>query len=92
MYGIEMKIPEEIMDRMPTDLTKLVEFLLPYASKMVDDYEQSFLARTKNLPLGGKLTRYERSQLTDFILDRLVGPLRDKLQSQPEPTSLPRSA
>jgi hypothetical protein len=91
---LEIKLPDEVMEKLPAGKSELVTFLSRLVDDEIADYEQDFQRRVQGV-MGASLSRYEKSMLKDFILDRVLGKeLRKHLEepTQPQPFSVPREA
>ena len=68
---LDVRLPEEVLERLPSTKDEMVRYLLPFADEAISEYEKSLAHRVKGV-LGGALARHERAMLRDFILDRLM--------------------
>ncbi len=69
---LEIKLPDEVMEKLPSDRAKLISCLSSLVDEEIADYEHDFQRRVQGT-MGGPLSRYEKSILRDFILDRILG-------------------
>ncbi len=84
--NLSIKLPDEVMESLPTNRSELVACLSRLVDEEISDYERDFQRRVQGT-MGGPLSRYEKSILRDFILDRILGKeLRKHLE---EPGHLP---
>ncbi len=80
--NLSIKLPDEVMESLPTDRSQLVAQLSRLVDEEISDYEQDFRRRVQGT-MGGPLSRYEKSILRDFILDRILGKELRKLLEEP---------
>ena len=74
MIGLlDIKLPTEVMENLPTERSAMVEYVSRYVDEHIKQYEARFIKRVQG-PMGGPLSRYERSLLKDFLLDSILGP------------------
>jgi hypothetical protein len=79
---LEIKLPEHVLEHLPSDKTEMVAYLSKYADEVLRQYEARFQRRVSGT-MGGPLSRYEKSLLRDFVLDMILGKeLRDHLEKQ----------
>jgi len=76
---IDVRLPEEVLENMPSTKEGMVQHLLPTVEAAISDYEKSLRRRVPGV-LGGALDRHEKSILRDFLLDRI---LRNALAEEP---------
>lgn len=69
---LDIRLPDEVMDNLPSDKQALVAYLSNHFDKVISQYELSFQRRVQGA-LGGPLSRYEKTMLKDFLLDAVLG-------------------
>lgn len=72
MSLLEIRLPDDVMDNLPSDKAALVAYLSKHFDQVLEQYEKSFQRRVQGV-LGGPLSRYEKSLLKDFLLDMVLG-------------------
>lgn len=80
--GLEIKLPDEVMERMPSNRAEVVAYLSKYADEVIHQYDVGFQRRVQGV-MAGPLSRYEKALLKDFILDMTLGKeLRQQLEEE----------
>jgi hypothetical protein len=80
---LEIRLPDEIMENLPSDKSSMVTYLSKHLDKVLEAYDAGFQRRVHGV-LGGPLSRYEKSILKDFLLDAVLGKkLREALEAAP---------
>ena len=88
---LEIKLPDHVMEHLPSDKAEMIAHLSKHVDEVIRQYEISVQKRISGT-MGGPLSRYEKSLLRDFILDRILGKeLRETLETgmYEEPEHLP---
>lgn len=67
MKLIEIKLPEELMETLPSDREQLKQRLSEHFDKVIAEYESNFVQQVAGL-LGGRLSRFEKANLKDFLM------------------------
>jgi len=86
MLDLELKLPEEILENMPSGREEMVKYLARYFDTVIDNYDNRFQKRVRG-PLAGPLTRYEKAILKDFLIEMTIGNLEEASKSVPEAIS-----
>ena len=68
---VKITLPEEVMEHMPADRRGMIEYLSRLFDEEADEYSSS-IQRRAGAPLNGPLSRYERSLIKDYLLDKIV--------------------
>jgi len=77
---LEIKLPDHMLEHLPSDKTEMVAYLSKYTDEVLHQYETRFQRRVPGT-MGGPLSRYEKSLLKDFVLDMILGKeLREHLE------------
>lgn len=69
---LEIRLPDEVMETLPTEESELIPFLSRYFDGVIDDYQADVLRDVKGV-MGGPLSRYERATIKDFLIRRVGG-------------------
>ena len=81
---VKITLPDEVMEHLPTDRRGMIEYLSRLFDEEVDEYDSS-LRRRAAAPLNGPLTRYERSFIKDYLLDKIVNASHYDEETQDSP-------
>lgn len=81
---LDVRLPEEVLEGLPSTKDEMVRYLLPFVDSAIVDYEQSLRRRVPG-SMGMPLDRHEKSILRDFMMDRL---LRNVLHEDTNPARL----
>ncbi len=85
MSSLRIKLPDEVMEKLPSDRAEVVAYLSRYADAVIHQYDMGFQRRVQGT-MAGPLSRYEKALLKDFILDMVLGKeLREQLEETPRP-------
>lgn len=77
---IELKLPDEVMDGIPTGSREdVVKYLSKYFDGVIDEYSVRLQRRAKGV-FGEPISKYERSMLKDFLIDQTLGKLEETSQ------------
>jgi hypothetical protein len=76
MADLEFKIPEEILEAMPSGKEAMIRYLAQYFDRVVEKYETRLQGRATGI-MGKPLSRYEKSMLKDFLIDTALGRLEE---------------
>ena len=85
MADAELKLPDEVLENIPSATPEMVKYLARYFESVIDKYDERFQRRMQG-NLGGPLSRYERSILKDFLIDLTLGKIE---ADRSAPESLP---
>jgi hypothetical protein len=74
MNDLELRLPDEILEKVPSGKSDMIKFLSNYFDETIGQYE---LRLTKRVPgmMGNPLSRYERATIKDFLMDLAIGKL-----------------
>lgn len=73
MIDLELKLPAEVMDNIPSGSREdVVRYLAKYFDTVIDKYDARFQKRVQG-GFGGPLSKYEKSILKDFLIDQTLG-------------------
>lgn len=82
MTDLELKIPDDVLETLPTgSREELVQFLSKYFDSVIDGYDIRFQKRVSGA-FGGPLSRYEKSILKDFLIDLTLGRIEENKSSE----------
>jgi hypothetical protein len=77
MTDLELKLPDEVMENIPSgNKEDVVRYLAKYFDTIIDRYDHRFQQRITG-PLGGPLSNYEKSLLKDFLIDQTLGKIEE---------------
>jgi hypothetical protein len=77
---LEIKLPDHVMEHLPSDRSEMILRLSKHVDEVIRQYGISIQNRVPGT-MGGPLSRYEKSLLKDFILDMVLGKdLRNALE------------
>lgn len=77
MTDLELKIPEEVLETLPSNnKAELINSLARYFEEVINKYDVRFQKRVGGA-VGGPLSRYERSILKDFLIDHTLSFLKE---------------
>ena len=79
MSDLEFKLPEDVLENIPSGKQDLINHLAKYFETVIDRYDLRFQKRVAG-PLGAPLSRYEKSILRDFLLDIAIGKIEESKQ------------
>ena len=79
---IDIRLPEEILEAIPSSKEEMVRYLLPFVDVAIDDYEKGLRLRVRGV-MGGPLDKHEKSILRDFMLYRLMRNVQDDVNAHP---------
>lgn len=80
MTNLELKLPDEVMENIPSgSREEVVRYLAKYFDTVIAEYEVRFQKRVQGA-FGQPLSKYERSMLKDFLIDQTLGKL-DEMSS-----------
>lgn len=68
---IDIRLPEEILDNLPSGKDDLVRHLMPSIEEAISEYEKGLRRRVSGL-LGDSLSRYEKAMLRDFLFSFIL--------------------
>lgn len=77
MNDLELKLPEEIIESVPSNKEEMVKYLARYFDEAIDKYDTRLQKRVGGV-FGVPLSRYEKSLLKDFLIDMSLGKLEEK--------------
>lgn len=77
MTDLELKLPEEVLEKIPSGKTEMVKYLATYFDSVIDHYGVRFQKRVQGA-MGGPLSRYEKAILKDFLIDLTMGSLEEE--------------
>lgn len=70
---LEFKLPDEVLENVPSSSKEeMVRYLATYFDSVIEDYNVRLQKRATGA-FGQPLSRYERSLLKDFLIDRTIG-------------------
>ncbi len=79
MMDLEIKLPDEVMDNIPSgNREEVARYLSKYFDGVIGDYDVRFQKRISGA-FGQPLSRYEKSMLKDFLIEMTLG----KIESGP---------
>lgn len=67
---LELRLPEDVLERLPTEKEALIAAVRPHADERIRAYERH-LARRAGI-LGDPLDKREQSLLRDFLIDWML--------------------
>ncbi len=73
MNNFELKLPSDILESIPPSRDDMIRFLAKYFDGVISEYDGRFQRRMGGGPLGGPLSKYERSVIKDFLIDAMLG-------------------
>jgi hypothetical protein len=73
MNNFELKLPSDILENIPPSHEDMIRFLAKYFDGVIADYDGRFQKRVGGGPMGGPLSKYEKSILKDFLIDAVLG-------------------
>lgn len=76
MTDLELKLPEDILENIPSGKDEMVKYLAHYFDKVIDHYDGRFQKRVQGA-MGGPLSRYEKAILKDFLIEMTMGNLEE---------------
>lgn len=76
MTNFELKLPSDILERIPPGHEDMIRFLAKYFDGVIDEYDVRFQKRVGGV-MGGPLSKYEKSILKDFLIDAVLGKLEE---------------
>lgn len=74
MTELELKLPDDVLESIPSSKEDMVKYLSQYFESVIDQYNSRFQKRVQGA-FGGPLSKYERSILKDFLIDVTIGNL-----------------
>lgn len=86
MLDLEIRLPEEVLENMPSGKEEMVKYLAKYFDAVIDNYDNRFQKRVQG-PMAGPLTRYEKAILKDFLIEMALGKMEEASQFSPEAVS-----
>ena len=89
MLDLELKLPTEVLDNIPSRKEDMVQYLAKYFDGIIAKYDVSFQKRVHGV-MGGPLSRYEKSILKDFLIEMAVGNIEQEQASQLAAESITR--
>lgn len=69
---LELRLPDEVMDNIPSGREEMVRYLSTYFDSVIEKYDVRFQKRVSG-PMGGALSKYEKAVLKDFLIDQVIG-------------------
>lgn len=82
MKEFELKLPEDVLENVPTGKDEMLKYLAKYFDSIIDKYDTRFQQRVMGA-MGGPLSRYEKSILKDFLIDAALGHIEAAQQTAP---------
>ena len=79
MIDIELKLPDEVLENVPSGKDEMIKYLAKYFDVVIDKYDIRFQKRVQGV-MGGPLSRYEKSILKDFLIEMAVGNIEQASQ------------
>lgn len=77
MTDLELKIPVEILETLPSGKEAMIRHLSSYFDGVIEKYGSVFEKRVQGGPMAGPLSKYEKSILKDFLLSTTLGRLEE---------------
>lgn len=81
MSKIELKLPDDVMENIPSGKREMLEYLSKQFDEVIADYDSSLQRRVPGV-LGQPISRYERSLLKDFLIDMTIGKILKESSTQ----------
>lgn len=73
MINLELKLPDEVMENIPSgSREEVVRYLARYFDTVIAEYDVRFQKRVTGA-FGAPLSKYERAILKDFLIDQTLG-------------------
>ena len=69
---LEIKLPDDVMENLPSNEADMVAFLSKYFDGVIDEYQADIVREVRGV-MGGPLSRYERATIKDFLIRRVGG-------------------
>lgn len=79
MIDIELKLPDEVLENVPSRKDEMVRYLAQYFDGVIEKYEVRFQKRVQGV-MAGPLSRYEKSILKDFLIEMAIGNIEQASQ------------
>lgn len=77
MTNLELKLPEEVLENIPSgSREEMVKYLAKFFDTVIDKYEVRFQKRVQG-SFGAPLSRFEKSLLKDFLIDQALGKIEE---------------
>lgn len=74
---IELKLPDEVMENIPSgSRDDVVRYLAKYFDSVIAEYDVRFQKRVQGA-FGSPLSKYEKSILKDFLIDQTLGRIEE---------------
>ncbi len=89
MLDLELKLPTEVLDNIPSSKEDMVLYLAKYFDGVISKYDVTFQKRVHGV-MGGPLSRYEKSLLKDFLIAMTIGNIEQEQASQLAAESITR--
>ena len=77
MIDLELRLPDEVMENIPSgNREEVVKYLAKYFDTVIDRYDHRFQKRVRGI-FGTPLSQYEKSILKDFLIDQTLGKIEE---------------
>lgn len=84
--NLELKLPDDVLENIPSGKKEMVQYLSTYFDGVIAEYDSRFQKRVSG-PMGGPLSRYEKSILKDFLIDATIGRIEETTHMAAETVS-----
>jgi hypothetical protein len=76
MTDLELKLPDDVMESIPSDRQEMIRHLAKYFDTVIDKYDARFQKRVSGA-FGSPLSKYEKAILKDFLIDQTLGRIEE---------------
>lgn len=83
MTDLELKLPDDVMKNIPSGRDEMIQYLAKYFDTVIEKYDVRFQNRVKGF-MGGPLSKYEKAQLKDLLIDLTLGKIEEAPQMAAE--------